>query len=282
MPQLLSPAPQLHTTPRRPAMSPASEQSPVIHALHWSGRIREMRIFAGTKILRKTGSSPTGPADGTVILNGAGSSTVDTPLTNGTLYYFRAFAFDSAGNFAPGAATSATPFSACGGGVCRIFVTGTSYSGNLGNMAGADAKCNSDGSKPNASTYKALLADGVSRRACTGASCSPSTGVDQSLDWPLFPGKNYVRADGTTAIGTASTNALLPGTLTNSIATGGGQNWTGLNSDWTTASDNCNVWSDGSSGFSGMRGTQNATASTAWSNGQNPCVTSRGIYCVEQ
>ncbi len=238
--------------------------------------------FAGVKILRKTGSYPVNSNDGTVVFNALGTSTLDTSLSNGTLYYYKAFSYDTATNYAGGVTATGTPFASCGGGVCRIFVTTLTFSGSLGNIAGADAKCNADAAKPNGSVYKAMLVDNATRRACSAASCGGATGVEQSLDWPIFPAKNYVRSDGTTAIGTASANALLPATLTNSIATGGGQNWTGLNADWTTATDTCNTWSDGTSGFQGARGTQNTTTSSAWANGTNPCVTSRGIYCVEQ
>ncbi|MBS0617639.1 MAG: DUF1554 domain-containing protein [Spirochaetes bacterium] len=42
-----------------------------------------------------------------------------------------------------------------------IFLSATSYNGNLGGIAGADAKCNADAAKPNGSTYKAHLYHGT-------------------------------------------------------------------------------------------------------------------------
>jgi cysteine-rich repeat protein len=65
--------------------------------------------WAGTRVLRKTGGSPTGPTDGTIVFDGAGDSQLDSPLTNGTTYYYAAYAYDSAGNFAAPALVSATP-----------------------------------------------------------------------------------------------------------------------------------------------------------------------------
>ena len=65
--------------------------------------------FAGTKILRKTGGYPTGPFDGVVVYSGTGNSTVDTGLTNGVIYYYGAYAFDTGGNFASGSLANATP-----------------------------------------------------------------------------------------------------------------------------------------------------------------------------
>lgn len=238
--------------------------------------------LAGVKILRKTGSYPTNNTDGTVIFNAMGTSTVDTPLTNGTQYYYRAFAFDSAGNFSSISTATASPFVPCGAGSCRIFVTSAQYDGNLGGITGADAKCNADAAKPNASTYKALLAFADVRRGCTSVNCGGATGIEQTVDWPLFPNMTYVRADGTTIIGFSGGNALLPASLTNSIGSGGGQTWTGLNSDWTGNTSNCTGWSEGSSGSSGIRGTQNSVTPTAWSNSFNSCNAPRALYCVEQ
>lgn len=238
--------------------------------------------FAGVKILRKTGSYPISNTDGTVVYNAAGTSTVDNSLTNATQYYYRAFAYDTAGNFAAGVNASATPVTPCGGGNCRIFVTTATYTGALGGIVGADAKCNADAAKPNASIYKALIADGTTRHACNLANCSGASGIEQSLDWPLWPNKTYTRSDGSTVVGLSSAVALLPATFTNSIATGGSQNWTGLNTDWTTSVDHCTLWTDPASGIAGARGVQNSTTSTAWFNGSNSCNAPRSIYCFEQ
>ncbi len=65
--------------------------------------------FAGTKILRKTGSYPTGPFDGILVYDGTGASTVDTGLTNGVTYLYGAYAYDTNSNFASGALAQATP-----------------------------------------------------------------------------------------------------------------------------------------------------------------------------
>jgi hypothetical protein len=65
--------------------------------------------FAGVKILRKTGDFPRGSTDGTLVYDGIGASRVDTGLTNDITYYYGAFSYDAAGNFASGALASATP-----------------------------------------------------------------------------------------------------------------------------------------------------------------------------
>ena len=65
--------------------------------------------FAGVKIMFKTTGYPTGPTDGTQCYNGSGTSTTHTGLTNGTTYYYTAFAFDGVPNYSSGTTASAAP-----------------------------------------------------------------------------------------------------------------------------------------------------------------------------
>lgn len=53
--------------------------------------------FKGVIIRYKTGSYPTGPADGTEAYNGTGTSKELTNLVNGSTYYFRAFSYNKHG-----------------------------------------------------------------------------------------------------------------------------------------------------------------------------------------
>ena len=55
--------------------------------------------FAGTMIRRKTGSYPTGMADGTQVYSGTDTSTSDTGITDGVVYYYRAFTSDEVPNY---------------------------------------------------------------------------------------------------------------------------------------------------------------------------------------
>lgn len=64
--------------------------------LTWSNPSAE---YAGTLIVRKTGSYPQRPSDGVKIYKGTGTSYLDTGLTNGTQYYYRAFAYNSRGEY---------------------------------------------------------------------------------------------------------------------------------------------------------------------------------------
>lgn len=55
----------------------------------------EDNSFVGARIVRKTGSAPTGINDGTVIYEGTALTYTDTGLTAGTTYYYRAFAYNA-------------------------------------------------------------------------------------------------------------------------------------------------------------------------------------------
>lgn len=65
--------------------------------------------YTGIKIVFKTGSYPTGQADGTQIYNSTGTSYTHTGLTNGTMYFYKAFAHDEIPNYASGASANALP-----------------------------------------------------------------------------------------------------------------------------------------------------------------------------
>ena len=55
----------------------------------------EDNSFVGARIVRKTGSAPTGINDGTVVYEGTALTYTDTGLTAGTTYYYRAFAYNN-------------------------------------------------------------------------------------------------------------------------------------------------------------------------------------------
>ena len=82
--------------------------------------------LAGVRILRKTGGYPTDPNDAgaTVVHSGPGTSATDSGLTNGTQYYYAAYAYDTAGNFASGVQATATPDIPPGTGLWARTVTG--------------------------------------------------------------------------------------------------------------------------------------------------------------
>ena len=72
-------------------------------------------VWDHTVLVRKTGSQPAGPNDGTVVVSSsvrdqyASAGYVDTGLQNDTTYYYGVFAYNVDGVTSPGAFASATP-----------------------------------------------------------------------------------------------------------------------------------------------------------------------------
>lgn len=65
-------------------------------ALSWTAPSPdEDNSFVGARIVRKTGSAPTSIHDGTVVYEGTALTYTDTGLTDGTTYYYRAFAYNA-------------------------------------------------------------------------------------------------------------------------------------------------------------------------------------------
>lgn len=64
--------------------------------LSWTApSLDEDNSFVGARIVRKIGSAPTGINDGTVVYEGTALTYIDTGLTAGTTYYYRAFAYNA-------------------------------------------------------------------------------------------------------------------------------------------------------------------------------------------
>lgn len=65
-------------------------------SLSWTNPVDE--DYNKIKILTKQGSYPTSSTDGTLVYEGAGTSTIASGLTNDIKYYFRVFTYDNSGN----------------------------------------------------------------------------------------------------------------------------------------------------------------------------------------
>jgi hypothetical protein len=166
---------------------------------------------------------------------------------------------------------------------CRVFVDPGPYTGNLGGIAGADAKCNASSQKPGSGTYKALIVDGTSRRACGSPNCS--TGPSEHVDWVLRPNTEYRRSSDNAVIAIADTNGLLPFNLVNTISASSGQAYfSGLSADWRSdALSNCGSWTSASGGNVGSTGLGDQVDSTAIAANDLSCAgNAQGLVCVEQ
>ncbi|MCE9599304.1 MAG: DUF1554 domain-containing protein [Spirochaetia bacterium] len=168
----------------------------------------------------------------------------------------------------------------------RIFLSATTHNGNFGNIAAADALCNSDANRPaTTSTYKAFLADAATRTACTSTLCV-TNGILENVDWVLLANTTYYRANGTTPIFTTNAAAIATFPFTNSFTGTAAVFWIGTRgtpSDWQGSTANrCNFWADGTAGFQGGTGIGNSTSNTSIRNTAPNCNVLQSLLCVEQ
>ncbi|TGN01214.1 DUF1554 domain-containing protein [Leptospira yasudae] len=173
-------------------------------------------------------------------------------------------------------------------------VTGPGFTGNLGGVAGADAKCQAE--KPSAlpgaaSEYKALLGIDTVRNP------TKSGGILET-NWPLKVGVRYFSysasapegayiATGTSnGIGTGSAIFTFPlnSSFNHSSDTSTLTFWTGIGSasfDPMGGSYTCSTYTDGTTGF-GYNGATNAISSSAIASYYFSCSTPARLICVRQ
>lgn len=144
-----------------------------------------------------------------------------------------------------------------------IFMTTASYTGNLGGLTGADAKCNADAAKPNGSTYRAHLYHG------TGTIAGDTSNLSAAYDY-----KNTGNAE--IISGEHIYSGVPLGDLINRIDTGSANVWFG------NSTDNCTNWTSNSNSIKALTGSAGAT----WYNWYRDsdtlaCNNLFRIYCVE-
>ena len=176
---------------------------------------------------------------------------------------------------------STTSTSCSGSGTCKMFVTNANATLTAG-ISGLDSQCSSDANKPSGGgTYKAMVADGTNRIACTTANCSG--GTSEHTNWVLKPSKEYRRADGSTVIGTTTANGVFSFPLTAAIQTtvvDTNSTVTGLENNWTSSTNDCTNFSV--SGASTSNGLHDSTSNNLLSVGPSGCGNTMKIICVEQ
>ncbi len=161
-----------------------------------------------------------------------------------------------------------------------IFRTATAYTGGLGGIAGADAKCGSDGNKPDSRTYKAMICDESNRRACSTDDCSG--GPSEHIDWVLNASTSYYRPGLAVKIGTTTANGIFAFPLDAGFTAESSLVWTGLRATWRTTND-CNDWTDGSAGSEGHYGQSDSTTITAIQYSTTQCSAPLTyLICVSQ
>jgi len=163
----------------------------------------------------------------------------------------------------------------------RVFVTSTTYDGNLGGLAGADAKCQARADAAALTgTFRAWLSD---------ATGSPSTRFTRSAVAP------YVLVDGTVIAGnyTALTSGSLEHPIDQTETSGAppiepifghAAVWSGTSDSGTLQWNDhtCSNWTSSDGAGKAILG--NPIASTYWSFawGDSPCNRMQPLYCFEQ
>jgi hypothetical protein len=168
--------------------------------------------------------------------------------------------------------------SSCGSD-CRIFVTGNTYVGNMGGVAGADGFCNGDPARPQTTNpWKAVLGSTPERTACTSPACTVG-GAVENFNWVLKPNATYRRPDGA-LIGTTSGSAIFSFPLQVTTGSVGQFVWTGMDTSWAP-SGSCTNWKVADSSLAAT-GDAGSTGASAIFTTNSLCSSAQRIYCAEQ
>lgn len=148
-------------------------------------------------------------------------------------------------------------------GQTQIFITPTTYNGNLGGLSGADTRCQTEaGALGYAGSWKAVMSD------------SSTNAKDRlTITYPV------VRASGGT---TVDSTDLWDGSLENNL--GASQDyWTGTDPDGTAHANTCSDWTSFSSGDDGATG-WGASTNSGWIKAVTTydCSSTRHLACVDQ
>ncbi len=149
-----------------------------------------------------------------------------------------------------------------------IFVTDGSWSGDLGGLSGADAKCNAEAKTRNfTGTFQALLGS------------NEGTPERRSIHYPL----PYLRVGDGEDLNSDFHDLFSSGGLNNFATSSDKFPWTGLNGNGTLTGNNCNGWSDSTSSYGGTIGWTRVVASPEWlALATRNCDVVGPIYCIEQ
>jgi hypothetical protein len=168
-----------------------------------------------------------------------------------------------------------------------FVLTATAWNGNLGDLAGADAKClaellaqdwmgKADATK-SAQTVKAFL--------CSGSACNT----------PMDSARYFFAKAGAPAVGGASFIADTQGQGPSDAGDWSGATFFGEATDYwsgrqtlapevwanTAAAETCQSWAAGTALYQGVVGTSAATNAARWNNGTPPtCETTKKLICM--
>lgn len=179
-----------------------------------------------------------------------------------------------------------------------VFVSNSTHNGQFNAVAAnaitsADAFCATEKDSnfsaiPGTGTeYKAMLASGTIRRACSTANCSG--GSSEHINWVFASDTEYYKSVSGSdvlvfkTIANSGTINLSSNNLNSGFSSTAGTIWTGFNQDWVT-DFNCVSWTSNSGVQSGLVGNATAVNNTAVDTDTigNPCNTLNKVLCVRQ
>ena len=158
----------------------------------------------------------------------------------------------------------------------KVFVTSTTYNGNLGGLSGADSICQARaaaGGVDNPTKFKAWLSTSIPDVEAKNR--FTFTGPWYRLDGVKVADSKADLTDLTlfTAISYTEIGEYFVPSYTNV--------WTGTGADGMGSIDNCSNWTDGTTGFNGTYGDKN-WADVAWTNNASTtCSHTYRLYCFE-
>ena len=166
-----------------------------------------------------------------------------------------------------------TVFSGCGSdpiapeGRKRVFVTSASFTGDLGGLAGGDAKCSSAAAAAAlGGTFRAWLSDATTDAVDRITHPGPWFLVDTTSR--VFNSKAELAAQPMVPIIVTETGAAI---------SFGATVWTGTESDGTASTVTCTNWSSTSG-----TGRIGQVSTNAWTSAaSNSCTTPSRLYCFE-
>jgi hypothetical protein len=169
----------------------------------------------------------------------------------------------------------------CGGvtGCTRVvFVSSATYQGNLGGIAGADAKCQA---LADASVHKHVKGRTFLAWVSLNApSSSPNARFVKGSAPYVLPGGTQVAASYAALVGSTHDNGI--GEDENGLPVAAAKTWTGTQNTGDWVSPECVSWSSAMSGDQGKVGRSDFTASTWTDSASEPCNSALHLYCFEK
>lgn len=180
----------------------------------------------------------------------------------------------------PDADTDAGPLIGCQGAVaCSrvVFVTSQSYAGNLGGVAGADAKC-----QALANASSAVRVKGRTFLAWVSTSATSPSARFARGTMPYVGADGSLIASNWTDLTNGNISAGISRDETGALSTVGGA-WTGTTSAGATyAGSACTDWTSSAFGTKGISGNVGGNGN-GWSSATNDdCTVRNALYCFEK